>query len=184
VGGRGVALGASLIGAGLLAGVLIGRSSVSRPTDDEARAGDDEEPALASSRSVEGFVDTTPLAAEPEAQPPAVAAPAEPAPAVTAPLVTPAPAPKAAPAPAAPKAPAPAPAAEPNSTPATPAASPPAPPPDPRLVSQGRVFNDDAITSSSFDDEDVSEYDVVPDHEVTRSSFDDEDRVDRHPTGD
>jgi hypothetical protein len=61
--------------------------------------------------------------------------------------------------------------------------SPPPPPPDPYLVRQGRVFDDNQITRSSFDEEDVSEYSVVPDREVTRSSFDDQDKLNEHPTG-
>jgi hypothetical protein len=50
-------------------------------------------------------------------------------------------------------------------------------------VRQGRVFDDNQVTSSSFDEEDVSEYSVVPDREVTSSSFDDQDKLDDHPTG-
>jgi hypothetical protein len=64
-----------------------------------------------------------------------------------------------------------------------PSAAPP-PPPDPYLVREGRVFADHDLTTSSWDEADVSEYTVVPDREVTRSSFDDADKLDEHPTGD
>jgi hypothetical protein len=54
---------------------------------------------------------------------------------------------------------------------------PPPPPPDPMLISQGRVFNQNSRVVSSFDDQDVTNY------EITRSSFDDSDLVNDHPTG-
>ena len=45
------------------------------------------------------------------------------------------------------------------------------------LISQGRVFNQNEVVGSSFDEEDVTNY------EVTRSSFDDSDLINEHPTG-
>jgi hypothetical protein len=179
-GRRGIALGSLLVGGGLVAGLLIGRATVPRTRNLAA------EPPASSTRFHQELTDTTPLAALPVEEPPAV--PPTPSetrqPASTAPLagVAPAPAKPAAPAPApaAPPAPAPAPVTPPA---AAPEAEPAPPPPDPGLVSQGRVFNGDSVTSSSFDEADVTEYDPVPDHEVTRSSFDDEDRADSHPTG-
>ena len=45
------------------------------------------------------------------------------------------------------------------------------------LISEGRVFNQNSTVVSSFDDQDVTNY------EITRSSFDDEDLVNDHPTG-
>jgi hypothetical protein len=45
------------------------------------------------------------------------------------------------------------------------------------LISQGRVFNQNAVIESSFDEQDVVN------REVTRSSFDDQDLVNDHPTG-
>jgi len=173
-----MALGSLLIGVGSL-GVVIGRSSVDAPP-----AVEDDAPPVASTRVVDELTDTTPLAALPPEEPPAPMA--EPAPVLTAPLVTtaaPPPVPPAAAAPV-PAAPPPAPAVvAPAPVFATPVAPPP-PAPDPGLVQQGRMFNTNAITSSSFDEEDVTEYDPVPDHEVTSSSFDEEDRRDSHPTGD
>src|SRR5882672_7099596 len=173
-GRRGLVLASALVGVGLVGvGVLIGRS-----TAPALRRPDDEPPA-ASTRFRGELTDTTPLAEE-VPPPPAQSEMLEPA--VTAPVASaappsvkpaaPAPPPPAASAPAAAIAPAPA-----SSLVATPATAPP-PFLDPGLVSQGRVFNGESITSSSFDEEDVTEYDPVPDHEVTRSSFDDEDRVD------
>jgi hypothetical protein len=183
-GRRGFALGSVLVLAALIVGVAIGRST-------KRESGSDEEPSLASSRFTDELTDTVPSAAapapEPEILPVEVTAP-RPAPA--APIVSPAPRPLPAPArAAAPDAgavapPEPAPVAEPAPPPAaTPAAVPAPPPPDPYLVRQGRAFDDGQITSSSWDEEDVSEYSVVPDREVTRSSFDDQDKVDDHPTG-
>ena len=179
-GSRGLAVGSLLIGVGLL-GVVIGRSSVDPPpVVDENDA-----PPVASTRVADELTDTTPLAALPPEEPPAPVA--EAAPALTAPLVTTAappakpPVPPAAPAPT-PAAPAPV-VAAPAPVFATPVA-PPALAPDPGLVQQGRFFDTNAITSSSFDEEDVTEYDPVPDHEVTSSIFDEEDRRESHPTGD
>jgi hypothetical protein len=179
-GRRGLALGSILVGFGLVVGIGVGRST--KHTEEAAQ-----EPSLASSRFAGELTDTTPVAAVPvpEPEPASMAAPPPPpAAAPTAPIVTaaPKPAPVAA---AAPDAPAP-PVAEPE--PPAPPATPEAvvaepPPPDPNLVRQGRAFDNNEITSSSFDDEDVSEYSVVPDHEVTRSSFDDADRANEHPTG-
>jgi hypothetical protein len=178
VGGRrALALGSLLIGVGSL-GVVLGRSSVNRsPVVDENDA-----PPVASTRVADELTDTTPLAAVPPEEPPAPIV--EPAPAFTAPLVT-----TAAPPPVPPAAPAPAPAAPPPApavvAPPPVLATPIAPaPPAPGLVQQGRFFDANAITSSSFDEDDVTEYDPVPDHEVTSSSFDDADRRDSHPTGD
>jgi hypothetical protein len=45
------------------------------------------------------------------------------------------------------------------------------------LISEGRVFNQNSVVVSSFDDEDVANY------SVTRSSFDDSDLINDHPTG-
>jgi len=45
------------------------------------------------------------------------------------------------------------------------------------LISEGRVFNQNSTVVSSFDEQDVTNY------EITRSSFDDEDLVNDHPTG-
>jgi hypothetical protein len=182
VGGRrGLWLGSILVGVGLLAGVVIGRFTRSRGESVE-------EPPLSSSRFAGELTDTTPNAA-PAPEPPA----AEPAPPPPAPTITPAPPVAAVPAatpdagesPPADEAP---PAAAPPPPPVAEVPAPPAPAappePDPYLVRQGRVFeSDDQITSSSWDEEDVSEYSVVPDHEVTSSSFDDQDRVNDHPTG-
>jgi hypothetical protein len=50
-------------------------------------------------------------------------------------------------------------------------------------VRQGRAFTEHQITSSSWDEQDVSEYSVVPDREITRSAFDDQDKLNEHPTG-
>jgi hypothetical protein len=182
-GRKGIALGSLLVGAGLFAGVLIGRSS--RPSG----AGLDD-PSWSSSRFGHELTDTTPGAAAPgeeTAPPPVAEEPAmapPPAPRVAAPPAAAAAAPVA-PAPAEAPAPAAAAPAEPPAPEAALAVAPPAPPPpDPYLVRQGRVFNDEEITGSTWDVEDVSEYSVVPDREVTRSSFDDEDRSNYHPTGD
>jgi hypothetical protein len=179
VGGRrGFWFGSILVGAGLLAGVVIGRFTRSRGESPE-------ELPLASSRFTEELTDTTPVAAPaPEPELPAAEVPAAP----PGPTITPAP-PSAAAAPDAGAAP---PAAEPPPSPepappvvVAPAADAGAAPPerDPYLVRQGRVFDDDQVTSSSWDEEDVSEYSVVPDREVTSSSFDDQDKVNEHPTG-
>jgi hypothetical protein len=178
VGGRrGFTLGSLLIGAGLLAGVWIGRSSVSKPLEPV-----DDEPSLASTRNVEELTETLPVApADEPAAPPTVGVAERPP--ATAPVVTAAPPVAAPPAPAPPPV-APAPAEPAPVEPAPAVATPAVPAPDPSLVSQGRVFNRDSVTSSSFDEQDVTEYDPVPDHEVTSSSFDDDDRVDLHPTGD
>jgi hypothetical protein len=177
---RGFALGSLLIGAGLL-GVVIGRSSVSRS------GADDNAPPVASKRVADELTDTTPVAAPPPEEMPPPALVAEPAPpTLTAPLFTTIAPPAKRAAPAAPPTPAAPPAPPPAEPPPAVAkvAEPPTPPwSDPDLVQQGRVFNANSITSSSFDEEDVTEYDLVPDHEVTRSSFDDEDRRDSHPTG-
>ena len=177
-GRRGLALGSLLVGAGLLAGLLIGRSTVPSARNPAP------EPPDTSTRFHQELTDTTPLGAAPQIEDLPAAPPAQsetPQPAVTAPLASVAAPPAKPAAPAPPPAAAPAPAAP---APVTrPEAAPAPPPPDPGLVSQGRVFNGDSITSSSFDEADVTEYDPVPDHEVTRSSFDDEDRVDSHPTG-
>jgi hypothetical protein len=177
---RRLALGSLLIGAALVLGVLIGRATVSPSSRQPAG-----EPSAPSTRFHEELTDTTPLAApfaeELSAPPPAQSEAPEPAVTAALPSAARPPVKPAAPAPppaAAPAAPAPAPVTPPAAT-----AAAAAPPPDPGLVSQGRVFTGDSITSSSFDDEDVTEYDPVPDHEVTRSSFDDDDRVDSHPTG-
>jgi hypothetical protein len=179
-------LGSVLVAAGLLAGVAIGRSTKStksNPTDVAV------EPSPEPARFEGELTDTTPPppppAAEPEFPPEPLAPPAT-APPVTAPVVTPAakPAPPAADVAAAPPAAAaPALPAEPP-PPAAPAAA-PLQEPDPYLVRQGRLFDDNQITGSSFDESDVSEYSVIPDRgDITTSSFDDQDKVDEHPTGD
>jgi hypothetical protein len=202
-GRRGFALGSILVGAGLLVGLAIGKSS-------RGPAEAPEEPAPASSRFTGELTETTPAAAPPPAAeiapapapapPPATAPPPAMAPPVTAPIVTPASSPARAPgspdagavaaapdagavaaAPDAGAAPEPTPPASAAAAPDAGAAPPPEP--DPYLVRQGRVFEDDQITSSSWDEADVSEYSVVPDREVTRSTFDDQDKIDEHPTG-
>jgi hypothetical protein len=180
VGGRkGLALGSILVAAGLSVGVAIGRSSKHAEPDDEL--------PLASTRFTEELTDTTPAAAElggeiiaPPPAPPLPRAPARPVPAPTA---RPAPGAAGAAAPTIPDAGAP-PAEEPPAPqPPDAAAAAPMPEPDPYLVRLGRVFDDNQITSSSWDEDDVSEYSVVPDREVTSSSFDDQDKIDEHPTG-
>jgi hypothetical protein len=182
---RALALGSGLIGVGVIAGVLIARPTARPSTESEAPSAqaqgqgqqvDDEAPSRG--RFAGELTDTTLGAAVAAEAPPAAQAPQTAAPAVT-------------PAPAAPSAADPAPAAPPPepappaaaAAPPAPAAPPEPPPPDPYLVRQGRAFDDAQITSSTFDEEDVSEYSVVPDREVTRSTFDDTDHVDEHPTG-
>lgn len=180
-GSKGIALGSALIGVGLLAGLAIGRSGKSAPAPSK------DLPVASSSRFTGELTDTTPAAAPPSSVE-EVPAPPRAARQITAPVVTAAPR-AARPAAAAPPPDAGAPPpqiAEPAPPPPEPEAVTPVPvepPPDPALVQRGRVFRNSEVTSSSFDEEDVSEYSVVPDHEVTTSGFDDADRVNEHPTG-
>ncbi|MEA2698335.1 MAG: hypothetical protein QOI66_2606 [Myxococcales bacterium] len=199
VGRGGIAFGLALIGAGLIAGVVIGRASVGGSHDKLAI-----EP-IGSTRALDHLTDMTPaalplveetqsgvpaptdqglasVAAPTEASPPAASPPV--AAAAAAPLATPKVSP---PAPAAP-----------DPVPPPTITTPVAPPPDPS-ASRNRVVNPESITGSSFDQEDMTESHPVTDHDVTRSAWDDEDNVpsraitysrfddedatDNHPTG-
>jgi hypothetical protein len=182
-----LALGSLLVGSGLAAGVAIGRSSSEHPTEKPiARRAVLHELESPTSSPPRPYVATVPEPAptsfeEELPAPPVVVAPPPAAPA-------PAGAPPAAPAPAAPPAPPP-----PVATAPPPETVPPPPAVGEANMSGGRVFNGNSITSSSFDQEDVTnreltrssfdDADRAPDVPLTRSSFDDQDVMDHHPTG-
>jgi hypothetical protein len=209
VSGRGfIALGSGLLGMGLLLGVLIGRARAPQPVPSVSVPAPPPPSAREPSRFVAGrqFTETTPNAAPPTQWPTAATPAQPPVPPQIGRLPGRAQPPTAAqarpdggtfdaaaldaspPLPEAGVIPIDAGVAFPDAAPPpAPEAAPP--PPDPNLVRQGRVFNERDITSSSWDDEDVSEYSVVPDRvvvpdrEVTRSTFDDQDLENDHPTG-
>jgi hypothetical protein len=210
VSGRGfIALGSGLLGMGLLLGVLIGRSRAPHPVPSLPVSSAPPPSAREPSRFVADrqFTETTPIAEQPT-QWPMAATPVQPSPPLLGRLPGRTQPPAAAqsrpdggtfdaaaldaspPLPEAGVIPFDAGVAFPDAAPPpAPQAAPPPPAPDPNLVRQGRVFNDSNITSSSWDEEDVSEYSVVPDRavvpdrEVTRSSFDVQDLENDHPTG-
>jgi hypothetical protein len=181
-----LAIGSLLVGAGVVVGVAIGRSSVERPPERSAAR-----------RRIHEVAERAPVArptafAEPPAAPPSEVSAPEPLAFVPPPGLAPPPPGTPSPVPSQQGLPSPAPSPPPPVVMSSPQPM-GTPSPQDTTPSRGRVFNGASITSSSFDQEDVTDREVTrsswddadraPDEPLTRSSFDDQDVTDHHPTG-